>query len=322
MNTTSLSSLILKTRFAQLRAFLVVAELGSFHKAAKHLAMTQPALTRSMKELESNFSVTLFERSNQGVKLTILGQEFVRHAQNILNQLSATSEHLAEIQSGLYGNVTIATLPVVFAEVLPLLVTRLDALESRIQLRFVRATLKQSITMLQQGEVDLIAGRISEKVEPGLVNMPLLYDDICVVAGPENPLCDLDQLSLADLMAESWILPGSKDSLLLRDVERTFQRNGLSMPARLMEVASVQTTRKLLRTSNRIAFFSYATAIEEISHGLIKPLNVEMETVLSPVGITTRSEEQQSPATQLVQRVLVEICHELIDEGKFISRSV
>ena len=109
-------------------------------------------------------------------------------------------------------------------------------------------------------------------------------------------------------------MPSNSASLLLHDVHQTFARKGLSLPTNVLEVFSFQAIRKILRATDRIALLSTSVAKDEESFGLLRILPVEFEPILTPIGITTRANDELSPAAELMLRLVEEVCLEMKSE--------
>ncbi|MEM7569992.1 MAG: LysR family transcriptional regulator, partial [Pseudomonadota bacterium] len=95
----------------QLRHFMAVAECGTFSKASEQLHLTQPALTRSIQTLEESLGTALFERQPRGVTLTQAGQNLLRHAHLVVNQLAAAKEEVRALGDGIAGHLEIGLAP-------------------------------------------------------------------------------------------------------------------------------------------------------------------------------------------------------------------
>src|ERR671939_334906 len=94
-----------------LRAFVIVAELGSFHEAADHLHLSQPALSRRVQKLEQTIGVALLQRTSRRVELTMVGREFLPKARRLLDDLDASLHSVSEIAERRSGQVNVACVP-------------------------------------------------------------------------------------------------------------------------------------------------------------------------------------------------------------------
>lgn len=309
-NTQLNHNLLTKTRFSHLKLVLAIAEHGTLHKAAAEIAITQPALTRALRDLEQTLGVELFERSHQGMKLNTYGEQFAQHAQIMLNQFQSAVQHLDGIKEGHVGHVNIAMLPAAAPGIMPTVLQRLDAMQTGITLSLIGGVSRQLMPELIKGKLDMIVGRLPGENIPGLQQIPLLYDGFNIVCGLENKLLKKSRYKLKDLLDQHWIMPTDSDSLLMYDVHQTFARHALSLPTKVMQVSSLVAIRKILRTTDRISILSSEVAKDEEQFGLLKILPVEFEPVLTPIGITTRANEAISPTAQLLIELIEAVCRE------------
>ena len=91
-----------------IRDFLTIVERGSLRAAARQLEVTQPAMTRSIQELERELGVVLFERKGTGVQLTPMGSVFLRRASAVRNELRLAQEELDQLRGETHGRLTVA----------------------------------------------------------------------------------------------------------------------------------------------------------------------------------------------------------------------
>jgi LysR family transcriptional regulator of abg operon len=90
-------------KLSQLRDVVAVSETGSLRAAGRHLGIAQPAITRSIREIEHELGVTLFERHAKGVRLTDIGRAFVRRAESVQSELRRAEEEIAQLKGRLTG---------------------------------------------------------------------------------------------------------------------------------------------------------------------------------------------------------------------------
>jgi len=313
-----------KTRFFQLQLVLAVAKHGTLYKAAEALSRTQPAVTRSLKELESQLGVPLFERSAHGMKLSLYGKHFARHAQIIVNQLQSAVQILGEIKSGDHQHVNIAMLPATAPELMPRVIKRLDNVGAKISINLRSGISELILPHLIEGKLDMIVGRMLEENRENLRQIPLLHDPFSIVCGPQHRLAKRfaapenksaprrrPRLKLSALLNESWIFPTAPSSLLMRDVNEAFISQGCEPPKSSLEVFSTQAFRKILRTTDRIGLLSRQVARDEEQFGLLTVLPVDFKSNFTRIGIITRPLDEVGAAVGIIADLIVEVSHEL-----------
>ena len=108
-----------QVKLHQIRAFVAVTQNGSIRGASRALNLSQPALTKSIKELEEGMSARLFIRRSQGVALTECGESFYQHARLILEELRAAQEDILQRQGQLAGQIGLLVTAVLVIRLLP-----------------------------------------------------------------------------------------------------------------------------------------------------------------------------------------------------------
>jgi LysR family transcriptional regulator of abg operon len=146
--TTAMSFQI---KFHQIRAFVEVARQGSIRGASRTLALSQPALTKAIKELEEGLSAQLFVRRSQGVSLTENGESFYQHASLILEELRAAQEDLLQRQGALTGQINIGLGASVARSLMPSVICRFHQQHPLVKVRIMEGQLLSMINELRQG---------------------------------------------------------------------------------------------------------------------------------------------------------------------------
>lgn len=141
-------------KFHQIRAFVEVARQGSIRGASRTLALSQPALTKAIKELEEGLSAQLFVRRSQGVSLTENGESFYQHASLILEELRAAQEDLLQRQGALTGQINIGLGASVARSLMPSVIGRFHQQHPLVKVRIMEGQLLSMINELRQGELD------------------------------------------------------------------------------------------------------------------------------------------------------------------------
>ena len=146
-------------KLSHLRDVMVVAEFGSLRAAGRHLGIAQPAITRAIREIEQELGVTLFERHAKGVKLTTMGQAFLRRAEAVQSELRRAREEIEQLKGRSTGQVSIAVSPAVSIAVMP-------PAMGYFRKRFPDALLRVSENLFQPVETDILDGKIDFYVGP------------------------------------------------------------------------------------------------------------------------------------------------------------
>jgi len=297
----SRASLARRLRLQQLMLFEQVRASGSLLAAAGELAMTQPAISKSLHELESQVGGPLFVRGKRGVVLTELGRRFEPHAASMLAELRQLAETLNATQAGTRGQVVVGTLISASAALLPAAIERLrrDAPDVVVTVRVGPNTLL--FPLLARGELDVVVGAlpgataVAGAERARLASQPLYEEALRVVVGAQHPLARRRKLALAELMGLDWIVP-TPDSMAWPSVRAFFGATGL--PARRIESVSILTNLALLASSPMVALMPQAAA-ERFAHlGQVTVLPIRGLGAFGAVGYTVRADRAPSAATE------------------------
>ena len=197
-----------------LEYFLEVARTKSFTKAAQNLFITQPTISRMIKNLEDELEVELFERLGKGVELTDAGQTILLQAQNIVNSVRGLSGDLSDVMQLKKGQINIGLPPMIGANFFPRVVGEFNKIYPRIKVHLWEHGAKKV-------EDDVAAGRL----EIGVTLLPVqeevfqwfsfVKDKLDLVVHPSHRLAGKGSVALAELAAEEFIL--FQEDFLLHD---------------------------------------------------------------------------------------------------------
>ncbi|MEV5828134.1 LysR substrate-binding domain-containing protein [Spirillospora sp. NPDC052242] len=276
---------------------VAIAEHGSVLRAAEHLHLAQPAVTRSLREVENILGVDLFTRGPRGVTPTLFGDAFVEHARAVLAELRRAGERISGLADGEVGTVTIGTLLAGSNVLLPRAIAALKASRPGITVIVREATFDAQVPRLLDGEIDLILGRLNPiEEQPALRQITLYGEPVRLVARRGHPARERPGLSLADLLGYPWVLP-LEQTALRRELEQVFRAEGLEPPANLVECTSVLTVRTLVRDTDMIAALPELVARTDAE---LAPLPVPLETVRRQVGVTLPAHRAPTPSARLM----------------------
>ena len=299
----SRQSLARRLRLQQLMVFEQAVASGSLLAAAGELAMTQPAVSKSIQELEAQVGGALFVRGKRGVALTEFGRRFEPHAASVLAELRQLAETLNTTHAGARGQVVVGTLISASAALLPEAIVRLrrGAPDVVVTVRVGPNTLL--FPLLARGELDVVVGALpgpaalaAAGTEPArLAHQPLYEEALRVVVSAQHPLARRRKLVLAELMALDWIVP-TPDSMAWPSVRAFFGAAGL--PARRIESVSILTNLALLAGGSMVALMPQAAAERFAQLGQLAVLPIRGLGAFGAVGYTVRADRAPSAATE------------------------
>jgi DNA-binding transcriptional LysR family regulator len=201
---------------ADLRAFLGVADLGSFKAAADALHLSQSALSRRVDKLEDALGVLLLARTTRKVELTTVGRSFVPKARNVLNELESALLGIRDVAERISGEVTLACVPSAVAYFLPGVIRQYHRQYPGIRIRVIDESSSEILLNVARGEADFGLTYIGAQ-EADIEFEPLLEEPFVVACPRDHPLARRRKLSWAELAQHDYvtIAQGSGNRLLI-----------------------------------------------------------------------------------------------------------
>ena len=293
-----------KFRLQHLELVAQLFESRSVLKASRRLNLTQPTVTRALKDVEATLGVPLFTRTNRGLAPTPYGEIFVRHAKLVLAQLRHAAEELGSLRCGYSGRVSVGTLLAASASILPDAIALLKQERPEVTISVVVGTYDVLVPALLAGDLDMVLGRMPEQGRSrALVYEDFYLEPICLVVRHGHPLTRKRRLTLRQLADAAWLLP-LPETTLRRQVERAFLESSVLLPRNVIESVSVLTNRILLRKSDCIGVMPYHVALDDVEQGLLAILPVKLKKLETPVGAILRAPGTLPPAANALLECL------------------
>jgi LysR family carnitine catabolism transcriptional activator len=277
-----------------IEAFLAVARLGHFTRAAAALHLSQSALTVQIRQLEAALGVRLFDRNNRRVALTQAGRELVPPFERISLDVAAVLQHARDLSTHRRGTVTIGALPSVAAGVLPRTIAALARTHPHIVVRVRDALAARLVELVKSGEVDAGVGCVV-RPDPDMTVEPLFSDRLAAFLPAGHPFARRRSLRLPDLAAHPLILTGQDTSVRQR-LERTLA--DLRLPIQVaQEVTYMSTAIGLVEAGLGIAILPESAFTADLGR------RVQMVAIREPVltrdiAILMRAGRSRSPAAE------------------------
>ncbi len=290
----------------QLRHFLEIARCASFRQAADNLHLTQPALSKSIRNLENTLQVTLLERGPTGVVPTEYGRVLLDYASFVDVELGRAKDELDLMRGTGKGTVRIGVGTSILRYLLPDVVRRFLEANPGVSVSLVEGLKADLFARLRRGEVDLVVSSVKEEPDdPDLAQRIILRDRISVVAAKGHPLQGKPRVTLEDLSAHKWVIPGPNEP------------EG-QMLALMMARAGLERPDLAIRTSSSLAmaallpgttYLSYLPAkLLELDASYSQLVRLDTETVWRDtfVGISHRRRGIMLPVARQFMRAMTE----------------
>jgi DNA-binding transcriptional LysR family regulator len=282
-----------------LHVLMVVVQAGSMSRAATLLHTTQPAVSRSIADLEHTMGVRLLDRKPQGVEPTGYGRALLDGAVAVFDDLRQAAENIEFLADPTAGEVRIGSTTFLAASFVSAVVDRLSRRHPRIVFRVVTGYGETLHRELNDRNVDLLVMRSFGPIADERLGFEFLFDDSYVVAtGTQNRWARRGSIELAELVSESWVLP-PPTSVIGSIVMAAFRASGLDYPRVTVVTDSPQMRVSLLATGRFVTVFPASILKFPGRHSDLKILPVEMPMARQPNGIVTLKNRTLSPVAQL-----------------------
>jgi LysR family transcriptional regulator, regulator of abg operon len=234
-----------------IRNVVSVVEKGSLRAAAKHLGIAQPAMSRSIRELEHELGVVLFERNKFGMTLTPVGEIFLRRAKGLQADLQRTLDEVAQFKGKDLGKITVAFSPAGLFTMFPKIIGPFRKRFPRVRVKLLESSFPALEHDLRDGVVDVYYGPVPEEYSDSALIIDRLFENPRIIVGRRgHPL--RAATSIKALAGASWVashITKYTDS----EVISVFQAAGLDPPHIAMEAGSAMSLIWIVKSSDLLA---------------------------------------------------------------------
>lgn len=293
--TAPLSGRLLDGRLKLRHLTLVcaLADLSTMVRAAEHLHVTQPVLTRSLRELEDMLGARLFDRGPKGVTPTTIGTAFVARARAVLGEIGQAANDVDDLVHARAGKVRVGTHLAGASLLLPKAIAQLKRRSPDITVIVREATPDVLSEELLIGDLDLMVSRLRPTaLDPRLHSEDLYREPIAVVTRPGHPALSRDPATLTGLLDYPWVVPIQQTDLR-HQFEEILAAEGSGLPANRVESTSLLITRYLLIETDAIGVLPRVIADHDER---LAVLPIQLEALRHPVGIVRVTDRWESPA--------------------------
>lgn len=289
-------------KFHHLRDFVAIARAKSARGAARALGLTQPALTRSLQELEQEIGTGLFERHARGMALTPAGERFLVRAQAALEEVRRGFEEAGQAGGTVQGSVTVALASAPVLVMLPLAYRQFRRACPDVKLRIVEGLFPAAEPMLRDGRLDFYIGPRPERtLGQGYRVDTLFANQRVVMARKGHPL--QAARSLRELLAADWIVTGLRERRE-QEFEEQFAALGLPSPRVTTVAESMLALVALLASNDALAFLPHQWADASIFQHLLAPIAVREPLTGPDIVQVSRAGLPLTPAAEALSVLL------------------
>jgi len=295
-----------RLRLRDLNIFLVVATERNMSKAAVQLAISQPAVSKAITEMELTLGVPLLDRGPRGVEPTLFGRALLKRSAAIFDELRQTVTDIDSLLDPTAGEARIGTAGTLATGLVPAVIERLTRQHPRLSFYLVEgapATLQRE---LRERNVEILVARALPPIVDEDLELEVLFNERqVVVAGSGSKWARRRKIKIAELLNEPWILPppGSVPASIVSDA---FRAAALKIPRATLSTLSLQVSTSLLAAGRFLTLLPESMVRHAAKYMPIAVLPVDLPTPVRPVAIVTMKGRSLSPAAKLFMEAVRE----------------
>jgi len=291
-----------RVKLHDLHVLMAVVQAGNMSKAAVLLNTTQPAISRSIAELERTIGVRLLDRNSQGVELTEYGRVLLDGGAAVFDDLRQAAKNIQFLADPTAGEVRIGCTHLLAGSFVSAVIQRISRQYPRIVFHLVTTHVDSLHRELSERKVDLlIAARWGALIDERLEFEFLFDDQFVVVAGVQSRWARRRKVELAELVNEPWVLPPPGRTAASPALE-AFRASGLDYPRTVVVTESPQVRFNLPATGPFLTMFSGYVLRFPIWRAQLKVLPVQLPMAPLPFGIVTLKNRTPSSVARLFMK--------------------
>ena len=287
-----------RLKLHDVRVLMAVVQEGSMSKAAERLGTSQPAVSRSIVDLEHALGVRLVDRSSRGIEPTHYGRAIIKRGVAVFDELRQGVRDIEFLTDPTAGELRIGCTEAAAAGPAFAVMDRLMRQYPRIVFNVVTGGEAALHRSLEGRNVELVMSATSLPIPESFVVENLFADSLVVAAGLQNPWTRRRRIQLAELVNERWTLlpPDTAAGALIVEV---FRASGLEPPRTSVITASLNLRNRFLATGRFLTMLAGYTLAAPSKYPLLKALPVELPDVRRTIAILTLRNRTLSPLAEL-----------------------
>ena len=292
-------------KFKHLVLLETLARTNNMHLTAEQMNLSQPAVSKMLKEIESLLGFAIFERLPRSMPVTALGRHVVKYAQIVLNDAKNFVEDINVLKEGGHGFLKIGGIFAATAVVIPDTVLEIKKQWPLLSIDVVESTSDHLMEMLSEHTLDLAIGRFTQPQQIQYFDfLPLGPEPFCIVVNAQHPCGQQASWKLTQLLQWPWVMY-PKGTPIRERMESAFAKVNAKMPTNTVNTMSMQTFLQLLQRNDVVGMLPEAMVSSHVASGQLRIL--ETDLVLDPqdYGILTRKGESLSEAAQTFVNLLL-----------------
>ncbi len=296
-----------RLRLKDLHTLQTVAEVGSMAKASERLALSQPAISKAISDMEHILGAPLLDRSSRGVELTECGRLLVERTQVVFDEITQGVSDIDRMSDPTRGKVKIGTTEPI-AGVVSEIISRLASKYPHLTYDVTISDFDTLIGGLRQRMHDVVVTRWAPPpVADDLAVQTLFKSSLAVMAAQGHALLRRKNLSLGNLMDERWTL-SPPDSFLGRVVADLFRRRKLPLPPTVVTTISIHMRFDLLASGGFLTVLPAQMLQYPSNRAWLRALDVDLRDSSQPIASITLKRRRAGGAVKLFEQASLEVC--------------
>ncbi|UOA29174.1 LysR family transcriptional regulator [Pseudosulfitobacter sp. DSM 107133] len=297
-----------RLQWRHLRLIHAIDEYGQLSVAADHLAITQPAASRMLAEVEQMVGQPLFARTSKGMVPTAIAEVLIRHAGGLLRALASTADEVAAFGAGKTGRVRVGS---VTGAAIAYVVPAVHALKQDVEGADVYVGVGPSDTLMEgllNGEYDFILSRVPNELDPRLFEiMDWRNETAEFLVRSGHKLTQIARPSITDLAGFGWVAQAT-GTPMRKAVEEAFLAHGVPLPEDIVTTTSLLVMIAYLQISDSISPVSSEVGdlVRSTGVGGIQSITVQQPLVISPYHLIQRKSVMINPLAQRLRNLVVD----------------
>lgn len=301
----------------QLRAFVEVAQLGNFTRAAERLHLAQPSLSRQITTLEQDLGAELFHRARRGSTLTVAGESLLPLARRMLADADSVRRELAELAGLQRGRVRLGATPTLCVSLVAEVFTGFHAAHPAIELHISEHGSRRLLAELAAGELDLALVTTSGAASADRFTLtPLLVEELVVISSSgAPPITDRDAITLADVA----VLPQVAFSAaydLRATTDAAFRAAGLT-PTAIVEGAEMDAVLRFVERGLGVAIVPAMVLVERPG---LRAVRLVEPTLTRTISVARPADISPTRAVDVMQRTITRTATQLAEASRATMR--
>lgn len=289
--------LLQRLKLRMLRAVDAIERHKSLLKASQELNLTQPALTRTLHEIEEILGGQIFERHARGVWITEFGEVVCTASRRVLAQIAQLDRDLDRFLTGDAKLVSVGAMAPAAVGLLPNLIRSPQVQAATIHIQLTQGSMEELVPLLRDGTLDLIMGRLFPATTPDEFTREILYyEPLSIIGRTGHPIFDAPEVTLTQLASYRFVLP-AMSTAVTQEIEVAIAAMQLG-DAIEMRALALPFLREILHTSDSLMISPPMTMAGDLNRGTLQRVDFTVPGPPRPAGALLRRDDPLSAPVQ------------------------